>query len=244
MQNNMNDLLKLTIEAHGGLDRWKNFDHITARIIVGGVTWEIKKQPGLLDDVYVTVDTKRQFTSHYPFVNPNWHTSFQSNRVAIQDDKGGVIEELLNPRPSFKGHTVETPWTRLQLVYFAGYAMWTYFNAPFNFADPIYKVQELKSWNENGEDFRRLQVTYPDAIATHGSVQVFYIDQTGLIRRHDYDVDIFGGSGAAHYLSDYIDVQGIKVATKRRVYVRLEDNTPMKPDPLLVSVDLSEIKLK
>jgi hypothetical protein len=29
-------------------------------------------------------------------------------------------------RNAFKGHAVDTPWTRLQLAYFVGYAMWTY----------------------------------------------------------------------------------------------------------------------
>src|SRR5262249_40373363 len=145
-----------------------------------------------------------------------------------------VIEELLDPRSSFAGHSLETPWTRLQLAYFAGYAMWTYFNAPFNFANPGYKLEELEPWKENGETFRRLQVTFPKEVATHSTVQTFYIDETGLIKRHDYDVDILGGSAAVQYVSDHVDVQGLKVATKRRIYVRLEDNTALIPDPLLV----------
>jgi hypothetical protein len=239
----MNDLLNRTIEAHGGLDRWNNVNHISARIKVGGVTWEIKKQPGILNDIYVTVDTKRQYSSHYPFIDSDWHTNFQADRVAIEDGDGKVIEELLHPRMSFHDHSIETPWTRLQLAYFAGYAMWTYLNAPFNFADPEYKVDELDPWSEEGQTFRRLRVTYPESIATHGPVQTFYIDESGLIRRHDYDVEVFGGSGAVHYLSDYIEVEGIKIATKRRVYLRSKDNTAVVPVPLLVSVDLSEIKL-
>jgi hypothetical protein len=239
----MDDLLRFTIEAHGGLENWLKFDRISARIICGGVTWQMKQQPGVLDDIHVSSDTKREFTTHYPFINKGWGSSFEPHRVAILDENDDVIEELDNPRASFAGHTTETPWTKLQLAYFAGYAMWTYFNAPFNFAGPEYKVQELTPWQENGETFRRLQVTYPEEIATHGPVQTFYIDKQGLIKRHDYNVDVFGGSAAAHYLSDYVDVQGIKVATKRRVYVRLEDNTALLPDPLLVSVDLSEISL-
>ncbi|WP_431244425.1 hypothetical protein ACQ9BO_08970 [Flavobacterium sp. P21] len=122
--------------------------------------------------------------------------------------------------------------------------MWTYFNAPFIFADPAYKVKELETWLENGEELRRLEVEFPSEIATHSKIQTFYIDKEGLIKRHDYSADILGNSATAHYLSDYIEVQGIKVATKRRVYVRLEDNTPLLPEPLLVSIDLSEIVLK
>jgi hypothetical protein len=243
MNYQMNDLLKLAIEAHGGLDRWKNVEQVSSRIICGGVLWDIKKQPGVVNDIYVTVGTKRQYTSHYPFVNQDWHTSFQPDRVAIENAKGEVVEELLDPRSSFKDHTVETPWSRLQLAYFAGYAMWTYFNAPFNFADPEYRVEELEPWTEDGEIFRRLQVIYPENKATHGPVQIFYIDQSGLIRRHDYDVVVMGGGGAAHYLFDYIEIEGIKIATKRKAYTRSADNTSLKPHPLLVSIDVSEIWL-
>ena len=96
---------------------------------------------------------------------------------------------------------------------------------------------------DDGDQFRRLEVTYPGDIATHGSIQTFYIDESGLIRRHDYTAEVLGGIAAAHYLSDYIELQGIKIATKRRVYQLLENKTVLKPDPLLVSIDLSEIKL-
>lgn len=238
----MNELLKLTIEAHGGLSHWEQLNSMSAHLKNGGVTWPMKGHLNVMDDLYVTVDFKKQWASHYPFYNEDWHTSFDANRVAIENSNGEVIEELLDPRASFKGHTIETPWSKLQLTYFIGYAMWTYFNAPFNFTAPGYEVSEIEPWEENGEVWRRLKVNFPKEVATHGSTQVFYIGSDGLIRRHDYDVDIMGGSGAAHYSSDYIDISGIKVATKRRVYARLEDNTPLTPEPLLVAVDLSEIK--
>ncbi len=238
----MNDLLKLVIDAHGGLSNWERFNTISAHLKNGGVTWPMKGHPSVINDIDVTVDLKKQWASHYPFSQEDWHTVFQGNRVAIENSKGEVIEELSAPRESFKGHTLETPWSRLQLVYFIGYAMWTYFNAPFNLASLGYEVTELEPWEENGETWRRLQVRFPDGIATHGAVQTFYAGADGLIRRHDYDVDVLGGAGAAHYLSDYVEVSGIKVATKRRVYARLENNTPLTPEPLLVSIDLSNIK--
>lgn len=240
----MNSLLEYTINAHGGLKTWNKFEKITARIITTGVLWQMKQQPGVLDDIYVTSETKKQTTSHYPFLNPDWKTSFTPKRIAIENTNGEIIEELSNPRDSFSGHTRETPWSRLQLAYFGGYAMWTYFNTPFAFANPGYEVTELEPWEENNEVFRRLKVTFPSEVASHSKEQVFYIDSEGLIRRHDYSADISGGSKAAHYLSDYIEVQGIKIATRREVYVRQEDNTPLLPEPLLVSIDLKEISLQ
>lgn len=243
-QNTANNLLEFTINAHGGRENFNKFETVTARLICDGILWSMVGHPGSVDDIYVTSNTNKQFTSHRPFLNKDWHTAFTPEHVAIKNSKGEVVEEMSNPRNSFAGYTTETPWSQLQLAYFTGYAMWTYFNAPFNFGDAGYKVEELEPWEEKGEVFRRLQVTFPEEVATHSPIQTFYIDKDGLIKRHDYNVDIAGGATAAHYLSDYIDVQGIKIATKRNVYIRQDDNTPLFPEPLLVSIDLKEISRK
>lgn len=60
----------------------------------------------------------------------------------------------------------------------------------------------------------------------------------GLLVRHDYEVDIQGGNPAARYLIDPVEVQGIILPSKLRIFPRQEDNTPA-PEPLIVSVDLS-----
>lgn len=157
----MNDLLALTINAHGGIERWKQFKAVSAHLVNGGALWSIKGKAGMLDDIHVTVDLHRQWASHTPFGAPNQHTSMEAERVAIETTDGTVIEELLNPRASFKEHTQETPWTNLQLAYFVGYAMWTYLTSPFTFTLPGYEVEEMEPWQENGENWRRLQVTFP-----------------------------------------------------------------------------------
>jgi hypothetical protein len=48
-----------------------------------------------------------------------------------------VVEERANPRASFAGHVLETPWDRIQLAYFRGYAMWTYLTTPFVLPEPL-----------------------------------------------------------------------------------------------------------
>jgi len=45
----------------------------------------------------------------------------------------------------------------LQLAYFAGYAMWTYLNIPFLLAGPGVESEELETWQEAGETWRRLK---------------------------------------------------------------------------------------
>ena len=174
-------------------------------------------------------------------MKPNLRTSFEAHRVAIETTDGRVVEERLQPRESFVGHGVDTPWDRLQLAYFAGYAMWTYLTTPFLFAMDGVTTEELEPWRENGEMWRRLKVTFPHSIATHSTVQMFYFGSDGLLRRHDYDAEVLGGSPAAHYVYEYQEFSGILVPTKRRVLGRRPDGTPA-PDQLIVTIDLSDVE--
>ena len=238
----MKNLLDIVVNRYGGLDRWKQYNTISATQVTGGVLWPMKGVGGILDKVNITIDLNEQKVSHAPFQNAAYQSSVKANRVAIETNEGEVIEELLNPRLSFQGQTLESPYNRLQLAYVAGYSIWTYLTAPFCFIEPEYETQEIEPWEENGETWRRLKVKYPTHIATHCAEQVFYIDSNGLIRRHDYDVEVSGNAPAVQYVYGHREINGIIVAPERKIYVRQEDNTPLLPEPLLVSIDLSEIK--
>lgn len=55
----MNSLVQLTIDAHGGVERWQRFEHVSAHLRIGGVLWAFKHQQGVLDDVDVRVALHR-----------------------------------------------------------------------------------------------------------------------------------------------------------------------------------------
>jgi hypothetical protein len=236
----MNGLLEEVIDAHGGLERWNQLDAISARLHQDGVEWAMKGHEGVLADVYARASLHEERESHHPFGAPDLRSCFIPGRVAIETTAGEVVEAMDEPRASFAGHTLETPWTRLQLAYFVGTAMWTYFTQPFTYALPGFETSELGSWQEKDEEWRRLHVVWPSHLATHSTEQTLYVGADGLLRRHDYDVEIQGGSGGAHYISDYTEVAGIKVPTKHRIYPRAEDGQALA-EPLLVAIDLSEI---
>ena len=48
---------------------------------------------------------------------------------------------------------------------------------------------------------------------------------------------------AAHYISDYNEVVGIKIPTRHRIFPRTADGQSLD-EPLIVSIDVSEIVLK
>ena len=238
----MPSLVEKIIAAHGGLENWTKYKRLTAHLNQGGVLWPLKGHSGQLDVTNVSVGLGEEWASHDPFSAEGKVTRFEPDLVQIKDAHGKVLEELKHPRTSFTGHTLETPWSDLQLAYFAGIAMWTYFNMPFLLAAPGVESEDVGEWTESGETWQRLNVTFPANIATHSTVQTLYVDDSGLLKRHDYDVEIAGNTPGAHYIDGYKEVQGLMFPTERRIFPRQPDGKSM-PEPLVVSIDLSDIHL-
>jgi hypothetical protein len=237
------NLVETAIEAHGGMERFSKFSFLTAKLHQGGVLWGLKGKATVLADCHVKVDLKREWVSHWPFAPTQNKSAFTPDRVTIETPSGEVVEELLQPRKSFEGYEMETPWSNPQVAYFSGYTMWTYLTSPFILKQPGVVSEEIEPWSENGETWRRLRVTFPSSIATHSTVQTFYFNADGILGRHDYEVDIQGKNAAARYLTDPVKVEGITLPTKMRIYPRKPDNTPL-PEPLIVSVDLSDFRFE
>jgi hypothetical protein len=148
-----------------------------------------------------------------------------------------MIESRDGPRAAFAGHVNETSWDLFHAAYFCGYALWTYLTQPFLYAYPGFVTEEIAPWGENEETWRRLKVVFPDNVASHSRGQITYFGPDGLMRRHDYAVDVLGFATGAHYIHDY---QQVMVPRRRRVYPRGADNRSV-PEPVLVSMDISHV---
>ena len=62
------------------------------------------------------------------------------------------------------------------------------------------------------EDWERLTVRFPSSVQTHSPEQIFYIDERGLIRRHDYTAEpLANWAKAAHYCMDHETFDGLVV---------------------------------
>lgn len=93
-----------------------------------------------------------------------------------------------------------------------------------------------------GKTWRRLKITFPDTVKSHTREQISCFGPDGLLRRHDYTVDIPRGGTGLNYASGYEDIDDIIVPVTRRVYAYEGDYKPVK-EPLLVAIDFSDIKL-
>jgi hypothetical protein len=233
-------LLDETIAAHDPDGRWDGYSTFAARMTVGGALWGLKKVGGLFDNVLLTGEIGEERDTIAPFTAPDRIGVFTPERTTIETADGTVLEERLDPLDSFAGQERLTPWDPMQALYFASYANWNYFVAPFIYRSPGFSTKETGEWEEDGQRWRMLEITYPFGFATHSQVQTIYVDDSGLIARLDYSVDILGGGPAAHYSSRYREFDGILVPTKREVYVRNPDGTPIR-DSVSIDIDVTTI---
>lgn len=108
--------------------------------------------------------------------------------------------------------------------------------------DAGFNVAEISPWQEGPEAWRGLRVEFAYHIASHSRFQDFYFVDDGLLRRHDYHVDVAGGFAAAQYVSEYVEAQGFRFPSRRRAYLRGEDRQPLR-ERVMVSIDLSDFRL-
>jgi len=237
----MNDLFKLAVDAHGGLDRWNKVKVIKVEASITGGIWYVKGKPDFLKNVVLTAETQKEYLS-VDFPGQDKRAIFEPNRIVIERVDGTLIEARDNPAKSFEGQQRETPWDDIHVAYFVGEALWTYLNTPFLYTHEGFSTEEMPSIQVEGETWRRLKVTFPDNVKSHTREQISCFGPDGLLRRHDYTVDILGGATGLNYASDYRNVDGIIVPTKRRVY-GYEGNYQLVKEPLLVAIDMGEITL-
>ncbi|MFD7441826.1 hypothetical protein [Streptomyces sp. NPDC059909] len=234
-------LLQEVLSAHGGLERWRQVQTVRATIVTGGLLWGMKGLVQDSDPREMTVSAHTQHASVYPFGAPDQRTDFTPDRIAIEKLDGRTVAERANPRASFDGHEMRTPWDPLHRAYFNGYALWTYLTTPFLLAMPGVEISEIAPWQEGGERWRGLRAAFPAYIAGHSTIQDFYFGPDNLLRRHDYHVDVAGGFAAAQYVHDIVEVDGLRFPTVRRAYRRDEAGSAIR-DELLVSIDISNLR--
>jgi len=233
----MNPLLAQAVDAHGGLARWNALRRVHACLQIGGGLWTFKGHPDLFADTAFTAALHDQDDIVFERLGARALRSvFRPGAVRIETPGGATLEGRDAPRDSF----AEGGWDLIQAAYFSSYAMWNYLTQPFLYTLPGFEVEELAPWEEDGETWRRLRIRYPQQVAGHSREQVSYFGADGLLRRHDYEVDVLGGATGANYAGEYRDVGGIMVPLRRRVFGRREDGRRID-EPLLVSIDIADI---
>lgn len=213
----MNELLECAIAAHGGHEAWQGVRAVAAQMRIGGAISAFKGRPGMFDHVEFRADYDRQ---HARMISQSsdWQSDYTPGSVGVETRAGRLRGEVAAPHGRFDGHWRASAWDEFHTLYFCNYALWNYLAQPFLYACPGFELETLSPWTEGGERWERLRVTFPEGLDTHSREQMLYFGEDGLLRRHDYVVDVMGGAPGANYVSNYRGCGGIVVPMSRHVY--------------------------
>jgi hypothetical protein len=172
------------------LGRWNKVTSIKVDTPITGTIWYVKGRVDVLKDVVINAETKRERLT-MEFLDQDKRTFFEPDRVVVQTSENNSVRvsssspraclrpdslssaqgETLtardNPKKSFEGQTLETPWDDLQVAYFSGEAMWSYLNIPFLEEQPGFEAEEITPIQVDGESWRRLKVSLPENVRGH-----------------------------------------------------------------------------
>lgn len=134
-------------------------------------------------------------------------------------------------------------WTDLEALYFSGYVLWNYAQLPFLLLWPGLTFEPLGTTKKRGEVWDKVGVTFPPEVATHSPKQVFYFGPDGLLRRHDYYVQIMTAlARGARYIHQTQSVEGLILPSRIEIKLGLVGESSA-PFPALGFVDFDATRI-
>ena len=97
----MPDLLDLALNAHGGLDRWRQVQSLDVRVSLTGGLYRLKGYPDGVPNTLMHVETRRIAVDVSPWIGMGTVGHFVPDRVWITDGERRVIDQRSDPRASF-----------------------------------------------------------------------------------------------------------------------------------------------
>jgi hypothetical protein len=216
-------LLDDVLAAHGGRGAWESASEVSARLRSWGLALTMKRaaEPFRRYEARVSVGEPRTVISPYP----GGVGVYERDSVWIEGPGGAVVERRDEMRRRFPGLRRRLWWDPLDALYFAGYALWNYFNTPL-----------LLTRCEIDERGSTLRVRFPPDVPSHARTSVFHFDERRLLTRLDYTAEVFGKwARAKHVCSAHRTFDGLVVPTVRRVRLRGIGG------PVLVAIDVDDL---
>jgi hypothetical protein len=233
------ELVEMALAGAGGVDLFRQAGEISVSLYGSGTAIRSKRFGWVPGEFEVRCSTREQRTVLSPFPKEGQRGVFAGSEVRIESvEDGSVLSSRSDPRSKFPGGRRLLWWDDLDFLYFSGYAMWGYLIAPYSFLWKGIEAREIEPWQQDGETWRRLEVTYPANSHVHCRQQIYYYDAEGRVRRNDYTAEVFGSfARSAHMSDEHKTFDGLTLPTRRRVYGRRRNNKP-RPRPTLVRMDI------
>ena len=152
---------------------------------------------------------------------------------------GLTPRERREPRRHFGGLVNQVYWDKLDILYFAGYALWNYLTFPFILEEPGVVLRE----NDNGAA-PRLDAVFEANFPTHSVKQSFWLDPSRRLVRHDYTADVIGTwATAANVCLDSVEADGLRFYNRRKVFPRLGPRQTIVRFPTLVWIEIDDLRV-
>ena len=136
---------------------------------------------------------------------------FDRGDVRLERD-GVAVAESRDHRATFAGAQRRRRWQPLDALYFFGYATANYLAQPFLLSHARHLASDASS----------VLVEFSPDWPAHCRVQRFWFRDDGLQYRHDYTADIVSRwARGAHFVEDYVEVDGLWFPRVRRVVALL-----------------------
>lgn len=213
-------LLAEIMIAHGGAQYWQSLSALRAQVSAWGLIFRMKHRPVLNhQQVRLLTHEPHLWLDDYP--EPGLVGELDGGTIRIRDAAGAIVRQRSEPRAAFRGLDRQLAWDDLDFLYFAGYAFWNYFTAPFLLLRPGCEIEGLKPLRTGEGVSQRLRVRFPPEVPTHCREQVFHFDAQARLVRLDYTAEVVGRwARAAHTCGDHRWFDGLLIPTRRRVTPR------------------------
>jgi hypothetical protein len=158
--------------------------------------------------------------------------------VTITAPDGRILEQRADAREHLQNASLTTPWDRLNLLYFLGYAFWGYYTLPYQLTRINIEWKELRDGV--------LQADYGSNLPVHSRIQRFWFDtKTGLLRCNDYTpVAATPTARVANVVFEHARSNGIPYTSKRRVKTSLAQYGWVLPAPDFITIDVETWRLR
>jgi hypothetical protein len=238
---NTRDWFEKIIDAHGGRERWRNVEVIEASLSSGGFAFAAHGQGSALRNLKAAVHPHARRVVLRDFYRPGWSGVWTPTHVQIRDASETPVMQRDDPRPQFARLVKNVHWDKLDILYFAGYALWNYLSFPFVLELPGVTLSEPEA--KQGGDARRLVATFDASVPTHSAVQTFHFDAAHHLTRHDYTADVIGRwATAANCCLASQQVGGLTFYTRRKVFPCMRGRFVL-PAPTLVWIEIDDLRL-
>jgi hypothetical protein len=224
------------IAAYGGEDLWKNASKIEMEVSVNGLAFFLKRRVPFNRSI-LTLDVQKPYARLLPIgKDPQIAGVLDGGNVRLEDTDGNIIDERKEARSYFTFGRRFFWWDDLDMAYFANYAFWNYYTLP------NLLLNEKIVWTEITDGV--LQAQFPDTIPTHNKIQTFYFDaDTGLLRQHNYTVDIISPLATAANVVVSHEKSGSSIFAAKRVVSPMGFNKKSIGFPVLIAIKVHNYHL-